>query len=161
MKRTLKSMITCSQWIRKEKVCVLKHRTSPPTAPGNAFSAVNKTAAKNFPTAPSETFPFPSMLGKPALAPARPRRAARPCWIPPLSFNSLLFCILPFRRSPAGPITHLLVPPLAVTTFHSTTPLHGQINAAIKSTHRLAVSRIWWSQTFGGPINRLWRLFAR
>ncbi len=63
----------------------------------------------------------------------------RPCLIPPLSSTSQLFCILPFHRSPDWPITHLLVLHLVATTFLSTTPLNRQINAAIKSTHRL-----WW-----------------
>ena len=47
------------------------------------------------------------------------------------------FACLPFLRAPAGLITRVLVLRLVVTTFHSTTPLNGQINAAIKSTHRL------------------------
>lgn len=44
-----------------------------------------------------------------------------------------------FHRSPTRTVTHLLVAHLAATTFPSTTPLNRQINAAIKSTHRL-----WW-----------------
>lgn len=63
----------------------------------------------------------------------------RPCLNPPLSSTTQLLCILPFHRSTAGPITHLLVLHIVVTTFHSTTPVNRQINATIKSTHRL-----WW-----------------
>lgn len=72
-------------------------------------------------------------------SPSSPKHDARRDLVKFSPSATWLLCISPFHRSPTGPVTHLLVPHLAVTTFRSTTPLNRQINATIKSSHRL-----WW-----------------
>lgn len=84
-------------------------------------------------------FLFTAVFSKCHYPPTTPTPCARRDLVKFPPSATWLLCISPFHRSPTGPVTHLLVPHLAVTTFRSTTPLNRQINAAVKSSHRL-----WW-----------------